>query len=94
MDDPDSIPEASFIHGLNGIVQEFTSLYGMTELESSYLAFLMNIEGLAGSLINRWEEQGSKEDFRVHSDILGGLIETIEWVRGKAVELIDGSNVE
>lgn len=84
----DVLPEDSLTHGMDGIVQELTALYGYKELESSYLAFLMNIEGLTSTLVDCWKEQGRGDSFSINAETIGGLLETINWVREKALELI------
>lgn len=92
-DNPDALPKAALNHGMDGIVLELTSVYNLAELESSYLAFLMNVEGLASSLIDTWKNQGSGDNIQINVGIISGLVETINWVRVKAETLIDSSKL-
>lgn len=85
---PDGVPEASLVHGMDGIVLECMTLYGLTDLEAAFMALQMNIEGFTAAMVDSWQEQGQPETVTLHSAAIGGFIETIKWVREKAEALL------
>lgn len=90
---PDELPAVahSLLHQLDGVVLEATMLHSLTELESVYLASVMNIEAFTSNLIAEWIMQGKPAQILVGAAVIEGMLDTSNWMREKAA-LIQGFN--
>jgi hypothetical protein len=93
---PDRLPEVgkNLIHVMDGLVQDYTMLYGLPELEASFLVIKESIEGLTTSFVETWQIQGKGDSISVRMAVIDGLLDTIQWLNIKADSLIDSSKLQ
>ena len=83
----DSEPEG-ILKTLDAVVMDLTLLYGMSELEATFMTIVLNVDGFTSCLAEVWADQGRNDEITIGVGVLEGLFAVVKWNTEKMNRLI------